>query len=357
MNNRKENSGAEHQLTYRQEILSKFFGLVQNTDSFYVVGAASMGKTRLLDFLMRGDVQEYYLKEQSKKTWLVRVDLNRMPVVDNWGFYFFELLLSSIILCCISRKDIEQDILKELVDIDSEVIKTRDVLFALRYFEWGVGKICQKYDVKICFLFDEFDEAYRKMPHEIFAQLRAIRDANKNFLLYTLFLRNPPKKIRAGNDNESFYELLSRNAIGIGPYGMTDTLNIIQHLEEDWGMQLTSAVKENIGRVSGGHPGLIKALMSLVKDSATASKLDKNTTDWLPWLCKQDSILEECRKIWLGLDRDERMTLLAPFQGQKTIDIYTYNLLVLKGILKENNMFSPFFEYYLKVGLAKKEDA
>lgn len=356
MNNRKENSGAEHQLTYRQEILSKFFGFVQNTDSFYVVGAASMGKTRLLDFLMRGDVQGHYLKEQSKKTWLVRVDLNRMPVVDNWGFYFFELLLSSIILCCISRKDIDEDILKELVDIDSELIKTRDVLFALRYFEWGVGKICQKYDVKICFLFDEFDEAYRKMPHEIFAQLRAIRDANKNFLVYTLFLRNPPKKIRTGNDNESFYELLSRNAIGIGPYSMTDTLNIIQHLEEDWDMQLTPTVKEKLGQASGGHPGIIKALMTLMKDSAIANRLENNT-DWIPWFCKQETILEECRKIWLGLDQDERLTLLAPFRGEKSIDTSAFNLLALKGILKGNGMFSPFFEYYLKSGLAKIEDA
>ncbi|MBN8580360.1 MAG: hypothetical protein J0L96_06775 [Anaerolineae bacterium] len=356
MNNRKENSGAEHQLTYRQEILSRFFGFVQNTDSFYMVGAASMGKTRLLDFLMRADIQDHYLKAQSKKTWLVRVDLNRMPVVDNWGFYFFELLLSSIILCCISRKDIDQDILKELVDIDSELIKSRDVLFALRYFEWGVGKICQKYDVKICFLFDEFDEAYRKMPHEIFAQLRAIRDANKNFLIYALLLRNPPKKIRAGNDNESFYELLSRNAIGIGPYSMTDTLNIIQNLEEDWGMQLTPTIKEKLGQVSGGHPGIIKALMSLVKDPAIASRLENNT-DWIPWFCKQETILEECRKIWLGLDQDERLTLLAPFRGEKSIDTSAFNLLALKGILKGNGMFSPFFEYYLKSGLAKTDDA
>ena len=355
MNGRNDNPGAEHQLTYRQEILSRVFGFIQNTDSFYVVGAASMGKTRLLDFLMRDDVQEYYLKEQSKKTWLVRVDLNRMPVLDNWGFYFFELLLSSIILCCIGRKDIDQDILKELVDIDSELIKSRDVLFALRYFEWWVGKICQKYGMKICFLFDEFDEAYRKMPREIFAQLRAVRDAYKNFLMYALFLRIPPKKIRVVNDNESFYELLSRNAIGIGPYSMTDALNIIQHLEEDWDMQLTPTAKEKLGQASGGHPGIIKALMSLVKDPAIVSRLENNT-DWLPWFCKQETILEECKKIWLGLDQEERSTLLAPFRGEKSIDVSAFNLLMLKGILKGNRMFSPFFEYYLKSGLAKMED-
>lgn len=124
--------GAEHQITYRQEILSKFFELVRNTESFHVIGAASMGKTRLMDFLMREDVQQYYLKENSKNTWLVRVDLNRMPIAENWGFYFFELLLSSIILFCIVRQDVSPEILKELVELDSELIKSRDVLLTLR---------------------------------------------------------------------------------------------------------------------------------------------------------------------------------------------------------------------------------
>src|SRR6266498_1480014 len=98
MSDKKGNAGDEHQITYRQEILSIFFDFVKSTDSFYVIGAASMGKTRLLDFLMRNDVQEHYLKDESKKSWLIRVDLNRMPVLDNWGFYFFELLLSSVVL-------------------------------------------------------------------------------------------------------------------------------------------------------------------------------------------------------------------------------------------------------------------
>ncbi len=351
-----KNAGSEHEITYRREILNIFFDLVEGVDSFYLIGAASTGKTRLLDFLMRQDVQEYYLKDQYKHTWLVRVDLNRMTSTENWEFNFFELLLSSILLYATNRTDVDDPIVEELLLLESDVIKSRDVLYALRYFELEVSKICQKYDIKLCFIFDEFDDAYRNMPAKIFSQLRAVRDANKKGLLYVLFLRNPPKKIRAGNDNESFYELLSRNAIGIGPYGMTDTLNIIQNLEEDWGVQLTPTIKEKLGQASGGHPGLIKALMSLVKDPAIASRLENNT-DWIPWFCRQETILEECRKIWLGLDQEERLTLLAPFRGEKSIDPSAFNLLALKGILKGNGMFSPFFEYYLKSGLAKIEDA
>ena len=203
MSDKKDNAGSEHEMLYRQEILSRLFGFVNNTDSFHLIGAASMGKTRLLDFLMRSDVQEYYLGDDYEKTWLVRVDLNRMPVSansDNWEFYFFELLLSSILLCCISRKNVNEEIMKDLVSLDSEVIKSEDLLFALRFFEWEVSKLCQKYDIKLCFLFDEFDETYSKMPPEVFAQLRSVRDANKRYLLYGMFLRMPSKILRKSND-------------------------------------------------------------------------------------------------------------------------------------------------------------
>lgn len=354
MSGKKNDAGSEHEMIYRQEILSKLFGFVSNTDSFHLIGAASMGKTRLLDFLMRSDVQEYYLGVDSQKTWLVRVDLNRMPIADNWDFNFFELLLSSIVLCCISRKTINEEIMKELVNLDSEVIRSRDVLLALRFFEWEVSKLCQKHDIKLCFLFDEFDETYHKMPPEVFAQLRSVRDANKNHLLYGMFLRLSPKKLRKSNDNESFYELLSRNLIGIGPYTRIDIMNIIQHLEKDWDIKLTPEKREKIGLASGGHPGIVKSLLSLIKDPLIAKKMDNQ--DWLSWFFKQETILEECEKIWNGLEDDEKLTLLAPFQGG-SINSSIANLLVIKGILQKSDsggrVFSPFFELYLKSGLAK----
>ena len=88
---------SQNTLIYRQEILSLFFQHVKNAESFYVIGAASMGKTRLLDLLMKPEVQKHYLGENASQHWLIRVDLNRMPVNDpTWAFY--ELLINSILL-------------------------------------------------------------------------------------------------------------------------------------------------------------------------------------------------------------------------------------------------------------------
>jgi hypothetical protein len=79
--------GPQHNLDYRNDVLTRFFQHVKSTESFYVVGAASMGKTRLLDFLLRTDVQEYYLGTAAKNYWLIRVDLNRLPANnESWTF-------------------------------------------------------------------------------------------------------------------------------------------------------------------------------------------------------------------------------------------------------------------------------
>jgi hypothetical protein len=233
--------------------------------------------------------------------------------------------------------------------------KSRDLLFALRFFEWEVSKLCQKYGIKLCFLFDEFDETYRKMPPEVFAQLRSVRDANKRYLLYGMFLRTSPKTLRKTNDNESFYELLSRNLIGIGPYTRTDIMNVIQNLEKDWDIKLTPEKREKIGSASGGHPGIVKALLSLInKDPSVAKKMENQ--DWLDWFSKQETILEECEKIWNGLEKEEKLTLLGHSQDGN-LDNPTTQLLTIKGILRKidsgRDVFSPFFKQYLKSGLAK----
>ena len=43
-------------------------------------GDPAWERLRLLEFLMREDVQQHYLKGQENETWLVRVDMNRLTV-------------------------------------------------------------------------------------------------------------------------------------------------------------------------------------------------------------------------------------------------------------------------------------
>ncbi len=77
---------------------------------------------------------------------------------------------------------------------------------------------------------------------DTFSQLRAVRDANKYLVMYGVFFRDLPERLRpsADPDNEDFYELISRNRLGLGPYSKTDTVQIIQKMERRRNFSMTA---------------------------------------------------------------------------------------------------------------------
>lgn len=339
----------EFSINFRQEILTRFFNHVQSAESFYVVGAASMGKTRLLDHLSRQDVQKYYLGEKSDQTWLVRVDMNRL-FTRNEAWAFYELMLSSIVM---EANRHENNAFKtQLLDLNAQVIQNRDPLFALRFFEMAVSRLCHEFGLKLCFMLDEFDETYKDLTHETFAQLRAVRDANKSRVLFAIFLRTLPERLRSNRENESFYELFSRNMIGLTPYTKPDTLQSLQLLEFRRNFPLTPAQRDLLCDACGGHIGLLQAMLGiLIDEPQTLQRL--GAPGWLDWYAKQPVCIEECRKILDGLDSDEINSLSAVARGDQTrISMPAIKLLLKKGLLQTdaNNgpaFFSPIFGKYL----------
>ncbi len=341
--------GPELSANFRQEILKPFFSHVRSSESLYVVGAASMGKTRLLDYLSKQSVQKHYLGEESVRTWLVRVDLNRLSTRNEaWAFY--ELMLSSIAL---ESNFHENDVIRgQLPELNAQVIQSRDLLLSLRFFELAVSRLCQEFGLKLCFMLDEFDETYKSLARETFSQLRAIRDANKNRVLFAIFLRNLPERLRSGRDNESFYELFSRNELGLRPHNKVDTLQIIQQLEFRRNFPLAPAQREYLFEASGGHIGLAHAILNiLIEDPQATQKI--GTSGWVEWLSRQSACIEECRKLWDGLDQDEKDSLLGFVTGdQVRLSIPATKLLFLKGLLKTTDsgtsFFCPVFGHYVR---------
>ncbi len=342
--------GPKHSLTYRQDILLKLFGYIESADSFFVIGAASMGKTRLMDHIMRPEVQKHYLGDTTPNTWIVRVDLNRMPARENWNFY--ELLLSSLMLSCSDHEndltDVEQ-IRGELVNLDTKVIESHDFLLALRLFELAVNMLCQRYNLRLCFLFDEFDEMYQDMPRELFAQMRAVRDSNKNRLCYGIYMRHLPERMRPYGHVESFRELFSNRMIGLTPYNLQDATQMLLQLEARKNHPLPAERREWIYLQSGGHPGMISALMDLfINNPQAVQKISQ-----IAWFGDQPGISDECEKIWKGLNDDERAGLLALAQGAFAgISPLAKASLRLKGLVAQPNgidrFFSPLFEHYIR---------
>ena len=346
---------------YREEFLMPFFEYIKSGESFYIISMPKVGVNRLIDFVMgtrnetdKSEIQRYYLGEaEASITWLVLVDMNRMSRIPNgnWGFSFYELLLNSILLACgkLETTDKKQEILEKLASLDAEVIKGKDSLMAHRLFEMAINMLCQSYDLRLCFLFVEFDNTYADLSSEIFAQLRAIRDANKHRISYALFLRTSPEKLRFPTAaDEGFYELFSHNGLGLGPYSERDTLLVIRQLEERKNHALRESQIKWLVTYSGGHPGLIQVLFNIVIDQT----FEANQINDLKWCSRHEKVNEEFYKIWTGLAEEEKTGLQEIVRGRQTsIKPSTFKFLLSLGLIKpmKNNIefFTPLFSYWL----------
>ncbi|GAB4493859.1 MAG: hypothetical protein Fur0016_29850 [Anaerolineales bacterium] len=345
--------GKEHDVTYRQEVLKPLFECIKSADSCYLIGAGSMGKTRLLDHLVRRDVQEHYLQHKAARTLIIRLDMNRLSDYSEWEFY--ELMLFNIIQTVGQNDD------PELVKLSENFMKRfllpvlekpGNAIMALRFLELVIlNLMVADSEISICFLLDEFDEAYRRLPAKVFAHLRGIRDAHKNRLCYALLLRNLPAHLRPDlNEHEGFYELLSRNQVAIGPYSRQDAHAMLMQLEERHAYPLTETIREKIYELSGSHPGTILAVFSSLRKSSESVpyRLDPR------WLVKEENVKEECRKLLGSLEPDEQVGIIEFAQGNMA-DIPSPVLKVLraKKLLPSSEgqmpqLFSPIFAAYLQ---------
>ncbi|MCS6993911.1 MAG: hypothetical protein N2117_03470 [Anaerolineales bacterium] len=344
--------GKEHDVHYRQEVLKPLFDCIKSADSCYLIGAGSMGKTRLLDHLIRTDVQQHYLGEKAAHTLIIRLDMNRLSDYSEWEFY--ELMLFNIVQVSgqcsipeIERKSAGflQTFLLPVLDQPGNTLK------ALRFLELVITNLMVvDNDLSLCLLMDEFDEAYRHLPAKVFAHLRGIRDANKNRLCYALLMRNPPTYLRPNlNEHEGFYELLSRNQIAIGPYSWQDVRAMLLQLEARFEYPLNETAREKIYEVSGGHPGTVLALFTNMRRTVegVAYRFDPR------WLAKEETIKEECRKLLASLEPEEQAGILDFAKGNMAdaspaIKALRAKKLLIAGEGHVPQIFSPIFAAYLQ---------
>ena len=333
--------GPEHPIEYRQEVVAPLYGHVRAAGSAAVIGTSSMGKSRLIHFMTRPDVIEHYASEAKDHLAFIWVDHHRLADVSEWGFY--ELMLTALVEWLPQSN---QDLQTEIIQLRDKTIENKNPLVARRNVELAVHRLCDL-GLQLCFLLDEFDEIYRELPPTALTNLRALRDRFKYRLSYVLFMRDRPDRLRDPRDHEGFYELFSRNLLGLQPYQAADANRIIAQIEERKAVSLSATVRKQILALSGGHPGLIVTLISLAK-----KKGESAWSDWEGWLQNEDTVHEECLKIWLGLNEDERLCLQEIAQGLTATSKSVVGNLTLKGLVSGGSagggFFSPLFAGFVK---------
>lgn len=333
---------------YRQEILTLIMRTIAAGESCSIVGVASTGKSNLFRFLARPEVRQRYLGESWRKYLFLYIDTNSLTELSEWGLS--ELLLRRIIEAT-EDLEIESQWLKLFNDYYQQAVWPEKRPLARGYLERSVKNLCQRLGFRLVFLFDEFDEIFRQVDPRFFLGLRALRDEHKYRLSCVVATRNELPRIREDIAKcESFYELLSLNTFGLGPYSEADARNMVQRLAARKEVTVADDDVNLLIKVSGGHPGILRATFWALDDG----RVDRAAAVSRQWLNEPD-IQTECIKVWDSLGADERMALadIAADYPLAQLDQEDVRLLQLKGLVKENQagqaaIFCPLFGHFVK---------
>jgi hypothetical protein len=116
---------------------------------------------------------------------------------------------------------------------------------------------------------------------------------------------------------------------------------------------MTYYQRERLYEASGGHIGLVQVfLTTLLENAQLFQKL--GSPGWLEWLSQLPMSMEESRKIWKGLSKDEQDGLFSFLKGNYfNIPEPVSKLLRAKGLIRKGNnnapcLFSPIFEHHVR---------
>lgn len=360
-------------LEFRKEDVSYITQRWLESTSTSLVGIGSAGKSNLIQHLVDPEVQAHYLGDQAQKFKSIIIDTNMLGPLPSptapdseqircWAGY--ELMMHRLFLAFYPFDMLSPQEAQQFYDTYQALQDGNNPLFAymaLRYFELGLEFFMRK-NIKIAFLFDEFDEMLRQLPVKFFQTLRGIRDANKTRIAFVTFTRSPlPTLVERFNlpalDIEPFIELFNDNVHYIGPYNETDARSMVAELGRRRNRTYAEPVPTLLLDACGRYAGLVRAGFNSLEE-LTSVNLSEQTADSLSaLLAAKPAIRAECRTIWTSLNRSEQYVLKAvarltpynvsPETEQAVMMLIQKRLLRLNKAQQALEILPPVFRVYV----------
>jgi hypothetical protein len=375
MHGKDRNMAAERRrpLEFRKEDVEYITQRWMASGSSSLVGIGSAGKSNLLQHIIAPDVQAHYMGDSARSFKTIVIDANMLGPLPSptapdseqircWAGY--ELMMHRLYLAFYPFDVLSPDEARRFYDTYQALQDGTNPLYtymALRYFELGIEFFMRK-NIKIAFLFDEFEEMLRQMPVKFFQTLRGIRDSNKNRIMYTAFTRSPlPTVIERLNipllDIEPFIELFTDNVHYVGPYNETDARQMLDDLARRRDLTYAEPVPTVLLQATGRYAGLVRAAFNALEEFTNINLAEQTTDSMAELLATKPAIRTECRTIWTSLNRSEQYVLkavarLTPYNVSQETE-HAVAMLVQKRLLKLNKaqqmleIEPPVFKVYV----------
>jgi DNA-binding response OmpR family regulator len=333
-------------LSFRAAEVDRIISLIQSGESCSLIGIGSVGKSKLLRFLIQDDLRRAKLGQSWDKYLFVYVDINKSLQKPEWGLDWglYELMLHQI-LSGIKKHGDDSIVYKDIENLHERATHPETYHLALRYLERALLLVCEELHLHIVFLIDEFDRLCNVLPSKTFSALRSIRDDYKYRLMYVVASRKDIARIQEHNaDIEAFEELVTPNTIWLMAYSENDAQLMLNRLAERYHVErLSEAEIKKILIKTGGHPGLMRAAFGNIIHKPVDLKDLKAT----------DRLIREYQHIWHSLDEEEQRALanLAP-GGKQNMQSDVMDRLQKKGLMggswaEPDEVFSQFLAEFI----------
>jgi serine/threonine protein kinase/DNA-binding winged helix-turn-helix (wHTH) protein len=290
-----------HPPSYRAKEAAAVMALVRAGESGSLIGFYGIGLSAFLRFLTRPEVRKHYLGPAWTDYTFLHIDFNALPQLSDWGV--FGLMLRDLEQALASRSPARGEALAQ--DMRPLSHYSQDPWLIQEALCQAIEILCRQSNQRVVFLMDEFDVVFGHVSPSVFLNLRALRDAYRERVIYITATIHPLSDLRPDlKEVASFYWLVNRNATWVGPLQEADATGMLHFLAARRGVTLEKATVRQLVTASGGHATILKALFNTVCDGLLDPQRDlvSQLKDDLP-------VVAECWHLWSSLNPVEQQIL------------------------------------------------
>jgi hypothetical protein len=317
-----------------------------------VVAPSNMGKSLLLKSLTSDEVRRACAANGPPVFITVFVDCLEAGDSEQ---ALYEVLLRRIV-DELEDSDAPAATVGTLRAIHQEMLRTTTEISVRSLFAASMRETDRWGQARLAVILDEFDDVFAALPPWPFRQLRAQRDALGDMLCYVTGTSRRLERLRSDAETYEFRELFHLHTLVLRPLSPADAESVMAHLSETQGRLEDGRLMALTVELSGGHPGLLETIFSVLRHGGANPATDVETA--AQELVALQPIRQECQRLWDELEGEEQEGLLALLGGgEAALDEGKRRSLEAKGLLGmgEDNapvVFSPVFGEFLRAELA-----
>lgn len=240
--------------------LRALYARVRYAEAFCVVGQNDVGKTTLLALAQQPAVLDRFAPPELRQDRLfVHVDCNLLAGAGEHELY--AIMVEGT--CAAARRAGKP--------ITAPALPASPVMAAVALE--GVLEAAVALGFSLVYLFDEFDDLYRRLEARAALALRAYENRMGPRLAYVVAVEQPLRHARGAADTSEFEELFMGGTLALGPLQSEHAAAFVRRFGEQRGFPVPAWLPDFLADLSGGHPGLLWA------SCAASQRLQPSTPD------------------------------------------------------------------------------